>query len=391
MSVYNLNGASIIQAFDSDSTSRNNIYDVYGALISKDSGTPDASTDYQQTVLAARDAWISDYSANDSTIPLIVHTDQHGTLTKDFGKSLFSYVANIVDWDKCSAVINLGDVITGTYVESTLIQMNNTLAPIPNNKKINIIGNHDTWGDWRNDSSMSAPSQDFWNELLSYFDNSRFDGYMKYGTHQTAESMIDEEHLVKYVVIGGWDYDKSKGGYSHYVISPGNLDAIISALSVIDDYDIILLSHIQPFNETKTSKVWYRPAVDGGSESSSEVNVGTMVHTSDTSLNALFNARKNKTAGTVNDSYGNAHAFDFSACTSDLLCTLHGHQHTDRYKWNCDEYDLPTMIFDALHYDHQPFYFVNIDRHNQRINVWKVDDSPIFYNFQVPFTKPVEL
>ena len=88
----------------------------------------------------------------------------------------------------------------------------------------------------------------------------------------------------------------------------------------------------------------------------------------------------------MKDSYGNVHTFDFTSCTSDLICTLHGHWHEDLYTWFGTNNDIPTVLFDALHYDNHPFYFINIDRTKKRLNVWKVDDTPTFYNYQIPFS-----
>ena len=50
--------------------------------------------------------------------------------------------------------------------------------------------------------------------------------------------------------------------------------------------------------------------------------------------------------------------------------------------------DVPIIIFDAYTYANYPFYMANIDRTNERVNVWKIDEANNVYNFQVPFTEP---
>ena len=97
--------------------------------------------------------------------------------------------------------------------------------------------------------------------------------------------------------------------------------------------------------------------------------------------------RQNKISGTVRDSYGVSHSYDFTGCTSDILCSFAGHEHCDKYMWQNE--NIPVYLFDAYAYDNHPVYFVNVDRTNRRLNIWKIDDSPMVYNYQIPLDKPV--
>ena len=45
----------------------------------------------------------------------------------------------------------------------------------------------------------------------------------------------------------------------------------------------------------------------------------------------MLKDRKNKRSGTITDSDGVEHNYDFSKCESDLLCCLHGHTHEELY------------------------------------------------------------
>ena len=110
------------------------------------------------------------------------------------------------------------------------------------------------------------------------------------------------------------------------------------------------------------------------------VSVGNVV---DVSIAQMLIDRKNKRSGTVKDSYGNVHAYDFTGCTSDLICSFAGHEHCDKYMWQNG--NIPVYLFDALAYDNRPFYFVSVDRARERLNIWKVDNVPTVYNFQIPF------
>lgn len=385
MAIYSKRGGALASAYGVTGSSLSSAYSMDGTQVFGGSDYDEWSTEYQHTILQARDAWKNEYRADSTVIPLVLTTDQHGTLGTTFARDLFLYLALAVNWNECSACLNLGDVVASMYNETQLNAMVSTLSPIPKSKQINIIGNHDTCGDWINDSSLNAPTAQFWTSLLSYFDNSQYNGFTRLGTHQNAEYVIDQSRNVKYVIMGGWDYDKQIGGYSHYLIDSANLEAIIDMLETVDNYDIVLLSHIQPFNGTLQGghDIWYKPAVDGSQASSEDMVIEPIVNRAETILNTLFTARKAKTSGTVYDSFGGSHSFDFTRCTSDLICGLHGHWHEDLYKW----YSIPTVLFDSMKYDTQPFFFVNIDRTRQRLNIWKVVDTPAIYNFQIPFAE----
>lgn len=106
----------------------------------------------------------------------------------------------------------------------------------------------------------------------------------------------------------------------------------------------------------------------------------------DISISQMLIDRKNKASGTVRDSYGNVHSYDFTNCTSDLICCFAGHEHCDKYMWQND--NIPVYLFDAYAYDKHPIYFVNINRASGNLNVWKIDDTPTVYNYQIPLGKP---
>lgn len=396
MSIYDKGGNVSNTAYNIDGLALATVYDKDGNAIPISGSDYDHyDNEYQHTILQARNAWASEYRNDPAILPLLLTTDQHGSLNNSNGdgRLLYPYLALAINWSECSASLNLGDIGEPTGDNfSYLVSANQTLSNIPSSKRIDVIGNHDTWSSWCNDSTQNEPNAITWDYLNTYFDNSNYNGFIRKGTHQSSEYMIDESRKIKYVVIGCWDYDKTIGGYSHYVINSNNLDAIIQSLSMVDDYDIILLSHIQPFNNQTQSDgttTWYIPPVDGSSASSTTSSVGAIVNPSETSLDALINGRKNKSSGIVYDSYGNPHSFDFTSCTSDLICSLHGHSHMDLYNWQGGtSRNMPCIIFDAYHYDNMPFFFINIDRTKQRLNIWKVDKTPAIYNYQIHFTDP---
>lgn len=377
MSIYDIHGSSVSPYDFLGETCQ--AYDINGNLLTGDYNI--ASSDYERSILSARDAWIAEARADSSVVPLVVHADQHGRLTAN--NSLFAYLSKSVPWTDASACIGLGD--TENYSETAFQNMVACISGIPKNKQINIWGNHDTWYGTVNDNILT---EEHLTVLNTYFDNSAYPGNHRYNDYG-IEYMIDEARKIKYVVIGGWEYDQTLGGYSHYNIGQAGMDGIVQMLSAQDGYDIVILSHIQPFARQVASD-WIHPPVEDGDNQGGgggmSVGVGTVVNVAETSLNQMLIDRKNKASGTVKDSYGNSHAYDFTNCNSDLICCFAGHEHCDKYMWQ--NYNIPVYLFDAYAYDKHPFYFVNVDRTNRRLNIWKIDDSPMVYNYQIPFDAP---
>lgn len=392
MSVYNLNGDAL-NALYSLSASINEAYDINGnEIFGGGSDYNEWDTEYQHSILIARDEWKTEYRADPTVLPIIIHTDQHGTLSPadNFAYPLFRYLGRAIRWDECSACIGLGDVCD--YSTIGFAAMVTCLASIPTAKQINIWGNHDTWTtEWSSDTSV--PTAEEWATLQSYFDNSNYNGYHFMTGTKCSQYMIDADRGIKYVVFGGWDYDKSLGGHSHYVIDGTNMESIISMLSAVDNYDIVVLTHIQPYSYNNDGQIqedgtttWYLPTTDGRTVVETATYVlEPIVAVAETSINQLLNDRKNKQSGTVYDSYGVSHSYDFTNCTSDLVCMLHGHEHRDRYNYQPHGgYTFPVVLYDSIHYDYHPFFFVNINRTDGVINGWKVDDQANIYRYSIP-------
>ena len=373
--IYKADGTQAYTSFDFDGTESEKAYAHDGTEIYR------KKTDYEEALFTAMGEWKS--SRTNATVPLIVHTDQHTYLTNNkIFETLLSLDMNV--YQGISACLNLGDVTN--YNESNFASMSQALSYVPIEKQINIWGNHDTWIGTQN---VRTPNAEAWAVLNNYFDNSEYDTQHTYNDYG-IQYMIDDSNNIKYVVLGGWEYDATLGRYDYYVIGSQSMDYIIDMLSTADDNDIVIISHIQPYSQMKTASLWSHPPVEeydpqggGGSMSYAVGSVATNVLIDD-----LLNARKNKTSGSIADSYGNVHQFDFTSCTSDLLCCFAGHEHIDKYAW-ANNGSIPIYIFDSYAYDDHPIYFINIDKVNQALDVWKVDESPQSYNYQIPFTKPV--
>lgn len=375
MSIFDSEGNVFSNAYDCNGNLIRGVFDSAGILMSGD--YTKYSSEYERNILLARDSWIAEAREDETIIPLVIHTDQHGRLTAD--NTLFPYLAKAVPWEDVSACIGLGD--TTDYNLSRFQAMETCLSSIPKDKQINIWGNHDTWHSGKADNP--ALQEEHLTVLNTYFDNSAFNGNHKFNDYG-IECMIDEERNIKYVVIGGWEYDVNLGGYSHYVIGSDSMDAIIQMLSANDGYDIVILSHIQPF-ATQTADSWTYPPAEGGAQGGSgsmDYSAGVVVYKGRTTLDQMLKDRQNRASGTVKDSYQNVHTYDFTNCTGNILACFAGHEHCDKYMYQND--NIPIYLFDAYAYDKRPFYFVNINRTQGCMNMWKIDMTPNVYNYTIP-------
>lgn len=389
MAVYNKNGNSLSIIYDNNGLALQNAYDKSGTLIFGSGGDSDYdewNTEYQHTILMARDAWKTEYRADNTIIPVIIHTDQHRYLNSGH-KATFNYLTQAIKWEEVTAIIGLGDVCGAVYNTRDLNAMVSCLSSLPKAKRIDIYGNHDCQLPKQEGSSYSyAPLTDELYHTLqdTYFNNTQFGGNnsdTRYG-YKGMEYVIDPLHNIKICVFAVW---VTRGDpWYHYYCDSDCIEAMIAMLSASDGKDIVILSHIEPYARQMTL---YKPAVDGQQASQASVRRSIYALGYSVQLDQLYADRKAKRAGTITDCDGNEHAYDFTGCTSDLLCSLCGHWHEDNYAYSPDG-TVPMIEFDAYRYDNVPFYFVNIDRTRQRLNVWKVDESNNIYNYQVPFFEP---
>lgn len=388
MAVYDKTGNALGALYDENGTSLQYAYDKNGVEIFSGE-IPDYdeySTEYEHTILQARDEWKTKYRADDTVVPLLFDTDQHGYYR--YATALFDYLGLAIPWREVSAHVNLGDTCGGTYTLRQFEEMVTCLSPIASNKQINVWGNHDIYLHTAEEDASTydyhcIDNNTFTTLQNTYFDNSAFGRNVRYGNRQN-EYIIDEANKIKYCVLSTWYFDENGDVYHNPQMSSEAVESWITMLSSVDLYDIILLMHIQPYYYNQ----WYKPAVDGNEASIlSAIPDQNNKVAPRSQLNQLIADRKAKTSGTIVDYGGVSHSYDFSNCTSDILCAFAGHRHEDIYQWDANG-TVPVIVLDAMGYDNHPFYMVNVDRTNQLVDVWKVDDSPTFYNFQIPFTRP---
>lgn len=385
MAVYDISGTELSALYDIDGSALSVAYDISGAVIFETGGGSDYDqydTEYQHTILIARDAWKTEYRADDTVIPFILSTDQHKYLNSAH-KPTFTYLGKAVKWAEVSAILNLGDVCGAYYNTTDLNNMVTCLANVPKNKQVNVYGNHDAQGKKVDGSSYAySPLTDAKFQTLqdTYFNNATFggnDSLVTYGI-KGNESVIDPVHNVKICVFADW-VNRGDPWY-HYYLDSDTVEAMIAMLSE-GTKDIVILSHIQPYG---TQTTWYKPAVDGNEAATTTGERSHIAYADTEAIDQLIADRQAKRSGSITDCDGVAHAYDFTGCVSNVLCCLNGHSHVDIWGYSPDG-TVPSITFDAYRYDLTPLYFLNVDRTQRRVHVWKFDTQNNIYDFIVPF------
>lgn len=392
MSLYDKDGNSLISVYDYLGSSLSSAYDVSGTEVFDDGDYDTYSTEYQHAILQARDAWKTQYRADSDVIPLVLHTDQHGRFrtTNSDVVAAFQYLGLALKWPEISAMVGLGDVDLPQNVYPQMTTILNYAAD--RKKQINMWGNHDLW---QNYSTVNDQFVVDFETTYPEFGNETYGDVSYAYNHKGIEYHIDRKHNVKYVCLAGWEIDKALGGYSHYVIGQQSMAGIVDMLEMEDGYDIILLSHCNPWDKMEVA---YALCEGGTASTVSDVlydtpveisNLGSeVVHPAEVKLSQMLADRNSYQSGTIKDSYGNVHSYDFTNCSGKILCGFHGHWHQDGYGWSKTGGVL-QMMFDAYAYQTHPLYFVNVDRTNEAVTFWKIGDDALVQTRTIPFSEPV--
>lgn len=381
ISAYQINGLYAVAHYGAD---KNIVTTVLGAELPKNIQQYNVSPLYAQALKNAITSWMTAYAGDAQKVPFIVHTDQHGRLTMG-NQGLFSLLSYIVNWNEVSAIFNLGDTIVDHWIDdntnpnpllrnATLETALLCLKDIPKDKQINVYGNHDTWysGDVQTVVTGTLPSLQYNNP---YFIAT---GLRTEVLPDNSGLMVvyDDTRRIKYLVVASWDYaGRTNPGYQMYWMSNTHLQWVISKMSENTGHDLVIVSHIPLEMGSSLAK---DPITN---ESIARSEPMYIIHLS-SRLNALWNARKNKTAGTVSGI-----DYNFTNCTDNLLCAISGHTHFDGVDYvDGSEDGLLVASFDW--FADKTIHFGIFDRRVGKIRVWKlsvVNDAPAVENWEAPF------
>lgn len=322
----------------------------------------------------ARTAWMTEYGGDCRKVPVIVSTDQHGRTNS----GIFNMLGKVLNMHDVSKVMNLGDTISIWYdadtskpllTEDNLDAWLESIKAVPYSKRLDVFGNHDTWyGNYEDEGNAVGtryPSSQA--HLNQYFRNI----YARRTNNNGWFAVYDDQFNIKYVVVSAFEYQ----GSAAFRIGTAQMTWLIDELSRNDGYDVVIVSHV-PLSADPEQFIY--PTGQTGTEA---------YRVSELDTDAFFSARRTKGSGTITDSDGTEHSYDFSACKNPLLCSLHGHTHYDAYLYLNNS--LLVNAFDW--FDKNTFFFVLIDRVIGQLNIWKVEgDALLVTNYQIPFDKAPE-
>lgn len=380
MAIYNLSGAALASAYSRAGTSLDKAYDRSGTEVFS-SQAIDYST-YPEALEYAYQRMMSEYGTD--TFAFALFTDNHGDI-REGRTDFFQTIGSAADWTKLF-MIDMGDTTnlntysevqaqTSSWLQNVVSKMD--AAGIPQNRRIQMMGNHDVWAKDADNETYGMTDHSW---LLSkYFKNT---GATHYYDNDIVQ--VDSAHGVKIVGVGAWDFDTSLGGNSHYAINGSHMEKIIEMLSAVDNYDIIWLSHIVPV-KNYSSRYTYNSSGDGVGAIGEPTAAGTSNVSSlaDVSIDSLLSARNNHTSGTINDSYGISHSYDFTNTNGRILCSLSGHQHCDIFGYSALD-GMLVYVFDCYYQTPKGCYFGLVDNNESKLKLWKIDQTPMVYEYELP-------
>lgn len=235
-------------------------------------------------------------------IPFFIQTDLHGQ-PNDPARWLHNT-------DKRVKNINLGDNVNDHYGDWDGDYYRKNALPVQN--LITVIGNHDA------NSYGSPPQEGFiateYNLKYFYTDTTTAGKRMDNG--RNFFTSYDDEYNVKYLAVCPY-YMGLDGTRSGVKIDTDQMEWLLNELSADDGYDVVLLMH-QLWTDTHihrdgTKQTW-------GDAPPILVN-----------LWSVLKDRKNNRSGTITDSSGVVHNYNFTNCKTKLLVSLHGHSHEELY------------------------------------------------------------
>lgn len=353
MSVYDINGDVLEALYNKNEASLTHAYDINGTEIFSGWNQTTLSYDTNFLITSAwlenaatqRDAVKALYQASEDAIPFFIMTDGHGRYNEgnkgchNLAESTMKYIANIQLGDYASYYNNGNDPASHAR----------TSAGISN--YLTVMGNHEFLR-----ADTSDPIADMPTMIASYTPSNAVLGSSTYGYYK----VLDNDHNVKWMVTQPYiPNDSASSGFSVKFTSD-QWEWIIDELEADDGYDIVFLNHA-PYNGTYT-------------------RIGdSNTHTHDYptfNIAPLLADKKLKRSGTLTDSDGNVHSYDFSNSDTDVLCTLHGHIHYREYMTK-EQYGYPAYVGEDFTGVGDSCYGL-IDRDNGKLYIYGFTRSSVY-------------
>ncbi len=314
---------------------------------------PATNEAWKGDVLESYNEFIQEVAGNQDRIPIIVTTDQHGSVSKD--SEVYSYINEIADWNKISKIINLGDTVKRMGNKKDLNDYLAATECLPEGKRIEIMGNHDRLYLGNREKLKKT-----------YFSTKN----AEVNDENNAFVVYDSAYNVRYLSV---DPEQFPWTYKNGRLSTSQADFIVAELEKNDASDIIFVSHPYLFKDDMITR-------DGEHFTGSDYFVGSDKKYTEVkeSFVKMLSARKAKASGVLVDCSGVEHPYDFTKCQGDFLMTLHGHHHQEGYetKDGVTEFLFQSLVHDNKD-DTEPncVYFAYIDRAESVFKCWKVAEG----------------
>ena len=275
--------------------------------------------------------------ANDA-IPFFIQTDLHGR-SNDPARWIHNLDGRIKN-------LNLGDDVTDYFSDAAGAAYRDAAMPVQN--LITVYGNHEAH------TSTAEAATEY--GLKYYYTDTTKTKRMVNGRNFFVSH--DDDYNVKYVVVCPY-YTNSDGTRDGVKIRTDQMEWLLKELSADDGYDIVLLMH-QLWTDTYIHR-------DGSVQN---------WHDAPAILENMWPVlkdRRNKRSGTITDSSGVEHTYDFSSVKTNLLCSFHGHTHEELYLS-----EENTTSYAANWYgDDNACVFGVINRANNTLKIWEVKTSGV--------------
>ena len=276
--------------------------------------------------------------ANDA-IPFFIQTDLHGS-SNDPARWVHNLDGRIKN-------LNLGDDVTDYFSDAAGAAYRDAAMPVQN--LITVFGNHEAY-------TLNAENATEYG-LTYYYTDTTTSGRRQPSRRGYFVS-YDDVYNVKYLVVCPY-YMSNDGTREATGILTDQMTWLLRELSLDDGYDIVMLMH-QLWTDTYIHR-------DGTVQSWQDAPVILE------NMWPVLKDRRNKRSGTITDSSGVAHTYDFSSVKTKLLCSFHGHTHEELYLS-----EENTTSYAANWYgDDNACVFGVINRANNTLKIWEVKTSGV--------------
>ena len=275
--------------------------------------------------------------ANDA-IPFFIQTDLHGG-HNDPARWLNNKDQRVKN-------LNLGDDVANYFSDAAGAAYRAAAMPVQN--LITVLGNHEAC------TSNAEAATEY--GLKYYYTDTTKTKRMVNGRNFFVS--YDNDYNVKYVAVCPY-YTNNDGTREGVEIRTDQMNWLLKELTADDGYDIVLLMH----------QLWTDTYIHRDETVQSWQDAPVILE----NMWTVLKDRRNKRSGTITDSSGVAHTYDFSSVKTNLLCSFHGHTHEELYLS-----EENTTSYAANWYgDDNACVFGVINRANNTLKIWEVKTSGV--------------